>query len=157
MLLERALEIALCAHRGQRDKAGNPYILHPLWVMMRQYNEADRVCAVLHDVVEDTPVTLDDLRQSFPEGIVRTIDCLTRRPCEEYERYIGRVLTDRRACRIKLDDLAHNMDLNRIPGLSVRDLKRHDRYEWARSRILAELEREQALFLRLELKRLYVL
>ena len=81
--IERAIEIAAAAHAGQLDKAGQPYILHPLRVMLRVSNDAERMAAVLHDVVEDTPVTLAQLTESgFPAEVLAAIEALTKRPGE---------------------------------------------------------------------------
>lgn len=77
--LERAIAIAVQAHQGQRDKAGAPYILHPLRLMMRMQTEAEMIAAVLHDVIEDTEWTPDGLRaEGFSAGIIEAIECLTR-------------------------------------------------------------------------------
>jgi len=93
--LERALEIAADAHRGQVDKAGEPYLLHPLRVMLRLAGEQERIVALLHDVVEDAPAwTLDRLRaEGFPEEVVLAVDRLTRREGEPYEALIQRILS----------------------------------------------------------------
>jgi (p)ppGpp synthase/HD superfamily hydrolase len=77
--IEQALQIAAKAHEGQRDKEGQPYVLHPLRVMMTVEGEGAQIVAVLHDVVEDTSVTLDDLRQAgFSEGVLAAVECVTR-------------------------------------------------------------------------------
>lgn len=82
-MLTEAIAIAAKAHRGQVDKGGNPYILHPLRVMMRCESEITRICAVLHDVIEDTTVTFDYLReQGFSDEIIAALDCLTKRKGE---------------------------------------------------------------------------
>jgi (p)ppGpp synthase/HD superfamily hydrolase len=78
--LEDAIGLAVYAHRGQRDKSGEPYILHVLRVMLRQEAETARIAAVLHDVLEDTSVTLADLRQAgYSDAVCTALDCLTRR------------------------------------------------------------------------------
>lgn len=82
-LLNRAIEIATRAHAGQVDKAGAPYILHPLRVMLSRENELERICAVLHDVVEDSDISFDDLRkEGFSEELIIVLDCLTKRKGE---------------------------------------------------------------------------
>jgi len=87
--LEKAIRIAAQAHEGQRDKAGAPYILHPLRVMMKMATEAEQITAVLHDVVEDTDWTMERLRQEgFLGEILAALDCLTRKNGEEYEKFI---------------------------------------------------------------------
>lgn len=85
-LLGKALEIALKAHRGQRDKAGAPYILHPLRVMLRMEGPLVMIAALVHDVVEDSATTLDDLRASdIPEQVIEAMDALSRRSGESYD------------------------------------------------------------------------
>jgi (p)ppGpp synthase/HD superfamily hydrolase len=91
--LEKAISIAVRAHRGQTDKAGAPYILHPLRLMMRMNSEAARIAAVLHDAVEDSGgrVTLERLGDAgFSKDIVHAVDCLTRRHRERYDDFIAR-------------------------------------------------------------------
>jgi len=91
----RCHRACLRAHRGQVDKNGKPYILHALRVMLRQEDETAQIVGVLHDVVEDTSVTLDDLRAAgFSRQVCEAVDCLTRRPDESYEAMISRVLAN---------------------------------------------------------------
>lgn len=139
-MLNRAIAIAANAHDGQVDKGGNPYILHPLRVMMHCESEDARICAVLHDVIEDTNVTFGDLEsQGFRSEILVALDCLTKRNGESYDDFIGRVLENELACRVKLADLADNMDLTRIPNPGQEDEARIQRYRLAVGRILARL------------------
>ena len=126
-VLDRAIEIAVKAHAGQVDKGGAPYILHPLRVMLRMQTEEERIVAVLHDVVEDSEITLDDLRsEGFAVAVIEALEALTKRPGE------SRIDAAQRAARIplarivKLADNAENSDLSRIPGLTQKD---HDRLE----------------------------
>jgi (p)ppGpp synthase/HD superfamily hydrolase len=126
-LLERAIRIAVDAHAGQvyPSPVPEPYVLHPLRVMAAVEDEAGRVAAVLHDVVEDTDITLDDLGGAgIPPDILRTLDCLTRRTGEEYSAYITRVATDPTAIRVKIadleDNLGNNRDLPRSPDVEAR-------------------------------------
>ena len=112
--LEDAIALAAHAHRGQVDKGGQPYILHVLRVMLRQEDETARLAAVLHDVLEDTQVTLADLRSAgYSEPVCAAVDCLTRRSGETYEEMIERVATNPLARQVKLADLADNLDPNR--------------------------------------------
>ena len=98
IMLNKAIEIANRAHTGLPDKAGAPYILHPLRVMLARDNELERICAVLHDVVEDTGITLDDLRnEGFSEEVISILDCLTKRKNESYDDFIDRVLENKTA------------------------------------------------------------
>ena len=128
--IEDAIIFATEAHRGQVDKAGNPYILHPLRLMCSQQNDTERIIAVLHDVVEDTDYTLDDLRKmGYEEDIVEAVDCLTRREDETYEEFIHRIKPNRLARRVKLADLQDNMDIRRAGLLQEKDLERLQRYQ----------------------------
>lgn len=137
--LDTALAIAVEAHRGQVDKAGQPYILHPLRVMARVSAPAERLVAVLHDVVEDSPTTLDDLRAAgFPEEVVRAVDFLTRREDETYEAFIERVTGDPLARRVKLADLEDNMTLTRLNELDDRAVERLGRYLRAYRRLRSD-------------------
>lgn len=133
--LEDAIALAVEAHRGQRDKAGQTYILHPLRVMMRLETEAERMAAILHDVVEDTPYTLERLRAlGYPEEVLGALDCLTKREGESYEAFIERVRPHPLARRVKLADLEDNMDVRRLPAVGPKESERLARYRaaWAR-------------------------
>ncbi len=100
-MLNKAIEMANRAHKEQVDKAGAPYILHPLRVMLTQDNEIERICAVLHDVIEDSDMTFDDLRrEGFSEEIIEVLDCITKRAGESYDDFIDRILTNEIACRV---------------------------------------------------------
>jgi (p)ppGpp synthase/HD superfamily hydrolase len=134
--LEDAISLAVEAHRGQRDKAGQTYVLHPLRVMMRLDTELERMVAVLHDVVEDSPYSLDRLRAlGYPEPVLEALDCLTRREGESYEAFIERVRPHPLARRVKLADLEDNMDVRRLPALSPKDAERLTRYRAAWERL----------------------
>ncbi len=135
--LEDALALAVEAHRGQHDKAGQPYILHPLRVMMRLETDAERTVALLHDVVEDTPWTLERLRAAgYPEAVLSALDALTRRDGETYEAFVERLRPDALARRVKLADLEDNMDVRRLTAVTPKDAERLARYRaaWARLR-----------------------
>lgn len=134
--LERAIAIAAQAHEGQVDKAGVPYILHPIRVMLRVTMPEERIAAVLHDVVEDTDVTIGQLREKgFPEAVLSAIDALTRRSGEDYDAFIERACADSVARTVKLADLQENSDLSRIPEPSARDHERVEKYRRAMARI----------------------
>ena len=139
MNLNKAIEIAATAHDGQTDKGGNPYILHPLRVMLNYCegeSEAVKICAVLHDVVEDADITLEDLRaERFSEEIISALDCLTKRGNESYDDFISRILPNETACRVKYGDLADNMDLTRIKNPTEKDYERVKKYRAAAERI----------------------
>ena len=130
--IEDAIKLALDKHHGQTDKAGEPYILHPLRVMAQMQTEAEQIVAVLHDVVEDSDVTVDDLRKmGYREEIVTAIDHLSRRDDESYEQFIQRIKPNPLAVRVKLGDLRDNMDLRRNATLDEKALERFQRYRKA--------------------------
>jgi (p)ppGpp synthase/HD superfamily hydrolase len=135
--LADAISLAAHAHEGQRDKAGKPYILHPLRLMLKMRTEREMMAAVLHDIVEDTPVTLDDLRrQGYPEEVVQAVDCLTRREGETYEEFIARIKPNALARGVKIADLEDNLAAARIAHPTEKDLARMERYR----RALVELK-----------------
>lgn len=137
-LLERAIEIAIAAHEGQLDKAGKPYILHPIQVMNRVRDEYEKMAAVLHDVVEDTAFTLEHLeREGFPDEVLRAIDALTKRPGETRLEAALRAAADPIARAVKLADNAENMDLSRISNPTEKDYARCREYEQVRALLLA--------------------
>jgi (p)ppGpp synthase/HD superfamily hydrolase len=127
--LEQAIALAVQAHTGQQDKAGRPYILHPLRVMLAQTTDAEMIAAVLHDVVEDTPVTLEDLQAAgFSAEVLAAVESVTHREDETYEAYLERCRANPIGLRVKLADLHDNMDIRRIQTLSQRDMARLERY-----------------------------
>jgi (p)ppGpp synthase/HD superfamily hydrolase len=135
-LLARALEIAVAAHAGQTDRQGLPYITHPLRVMARVQSTKEKIVAVLHDVVEDPPWTLQQLREAgFPPDIVHAIDCVTKREGELYEDFVTRSASDAIALRVKLADLEDNMDIRRQKQISAQDLERFNKYLLAYHRL----------------------
>ena len=135
--LERAIEIAAAAHAGQIDKAGHPYILHPLRVMLRVSTEHERMSAVLHDVVEDTPVTFEQLaREGFPQEVLLAIEALTKRPGESRLQAAERAAANPIARVVKLADNAENMDLSRIAAPTEKDFARLREYEQVRALLL---------------------
>lgn len=132
-LLETALAIALEAHRGVLDKSGRPYILHPLYLMWQMDTEVEMVTAVLHDVVEDSAYTLDDLAAAgIPPRALAALALLTREPDDDYEAYVDAIAANPLARKVKLADLAHNMDVRRLPNpLTPKDLARLEKYHRA--------------------------
>lgn len=127
--IEEAIRIAVEAHRGQKDRAGAPYILHPLRLLFRVQTNAERMAAVLHDVVEDSAWTLDDLRaRGFAEEVVSAVDHLSRRESESYEEFVERTAAHPVARRVKLADLEDNLDVRRIGHVNEADAERLNRY-----------------------------
>ena len=135
--LERAIAIAATAHAGQVDKGGAPYILHPLKVMLRMNTLEQRIVAVLHDVVEDCGVSLDDLRkEGFSEEVLSAIESVTKVPGESYEDFVDRAAQNPIGRVVKLADLEENSDLSRIDSPSWEDLERVEKYRRAIARLL---------------------
>lgn len=128
-ITRKALKIAKKAHRGQRDKAGRPYIEHPLNVAEFMGDEDTCVVALLHDVVEDTKVTMADLEAAgFTKAQLAALRLLTHDKSVSYMDYIRRIKDNEIARTVKLADLAHNLDLSRIPNPTVEDYQRLNKY-----------------------------
>lgn len=127
---ETAMSIVAEAHRGQVDKSGLPYILHPLAVASKVDTLELKTIALLHDTIEDTDVTAEYLiEQGIPQEIVEVVELLTKPEDEEYESYLRRVKKNPKALAVKLADLAHNTDPSRAGGLNE---KRRKKYETAK-------------------------
>ncbi len=128
-LIEQALQIALEAHKGQKDHSGQPYITHPLRVMARINKERQQIVAILHDVVEDSKITLDELRRrGIPDDMVAAVDALTKRKGESYEAQLERARANPLAREVKLADLQDNMDIRRRAPLDANDLEKLNKY-----------------------------
>jgi (p)ppGpp synthase/HD superfamily hydrolase len=127
--LERAIELAVTHHRGQRDKAGLPYILHPLRVMLACQGEEAQMVAVMHDLLEDTPLTQEDLRrEGFSAAVIEGVLSVTRQEQESYEEFVLRAKAHPLGRAVKLADLEDNMDVRRLAALTDKDLTRLQRY-----------------------------
>lgn len=130
--IELAISIALKAHKGQRDKGGNPYILHPIAVMNREETIEEKIVAVLHDVIEDTEVTLEQLReQGFSEKIIKAIHLLMRSEKDSYEEFIEKTIENRISRNVKIADIKENMNFARIKEPTESDYKRLEKYRKA--------------------------
>ena len=131
-LLEKCIKFALDVHAGQRDRYGRPYILHPLHLMSQMDTEVELMAAVLHDVIEDSDMTLDDLRQlGLPEEVVQAVSLLTHDESDSYDDYVRKLKPNRIARKIKLADLLHNMDIRRMDRVTEKDAARLDKYRRA--------------------------
>ena len=131
-LIAKAISIALEAHKGQKDKGGSPYILHPLAVASKQETEIGIVVALLHDVVEDSAYTIEDLRAAgFPSEACDAINLLTHKQGEDYFSYIHKIKTNEIAKSVKIQDLRHNSDTTRLSTVTVKDAKRVEKYQKA--------------------------
>lgn len=140
--LERAIQIAAAAHAGQFDKAGQPYILHPLRVMLRVTSERERIAAVLHDVVEDTDVTLEQLAsEGFERVVLSAVEALTKQPGETRLQAAARAAADPIARAVKLADNTENMDLSRIAAPTEKDFARLRQYEEVRALLLMHISK----------------
>lgn len=127
--IERAVEIAAKAHAGDVDKAGKPYLFHPLRLMFAVDQPLEKMAAVLHDVVEDTTITLDDLRlEGFDDQVLSAIEALTKRPGESRLAAAARAAANPIARVVKLADVTDNMDLSRIPNPQDKDFDRLKEY-----------------------------
>ncbi|MBN1995856.1 MAG: GTP pyrophosphokinase [Anaerolineae bacterium] len=135
--LEDAIALAVKTHQGQVDKYGQPYILHPLRVMFRLETELEQMVGILHDVVEDSELTLADLRQTgYAPEVIEALDGVTRRQEETYDEFVERSLAHPVSRRVKLADLEDNMDLRRMSTeMGDKDFERLKRYRRAWERL----------------------
>ncbi len=131
-MLEKAIALATNAHAGQKDKAGYPYILHPLRVMLNMDAESEMIVAVLHDIVEDTQITSEELRrQGFSEEVLDAVRVLSKQDKEDYFAYIGKITQNPIARKVKLADLEDNMNIKRLKDqdyLNESDVARLKKY-----------------------------
>jgi (p)ppGpp synthase/HD superfamily hydrolase len=132
-MLNKAMSIAVKAHEGQVDKAGEPYILHPLRVMLSMKTENEKIVAILHDVVEDSPfLNLSSLRQEgFSEEVIEALSYLTRNYTSSYSDYINRIKLNKLATKVKIADLQDNSNLSRLKKITDKDRRRFDKYQKA--------------------------
>jgi len=126
--VEKALELALEAHENQKDKAGEEYILHPIRVMQSVEFKDEKVVALLHDVVEDSSKSFEDLEEHFSEGIVSAVRCVTKKENESYSQFVGRAKSNSIAREVKMADIRDNMDLGRLEEVTEADLDRMKKY-----------------------------
>lgn len=143
--LDDAIFLAAKYHRGQFDKGGHPYILHPLKVM--HYTRSDdpeiQMIAVMHDLVEDTEVTLEYLEfMGFSQRVLDGVDALTKRDGESYADYCERIVVNMDAVIVKMADLRHNTDIRRLKGITQKDTARMQKYHafYMRLKAIRELE-----------------
>lgn len=138
--LERAIQIATEAHKGQFDKAGREYIGHPIRVMEMGKTEDEKIVGVLHDVIEDTDWTFERLEaEGFSQEVINALRCVTKTSeNENYDDFIDRVKKNPLAASVKINDLTDNMDIRRLPYLSDKDVKRLKKYLKAYKRLTGE-------------------
>ena len=139
-MLQKAIQIATEAHKGQLDKSGKEYIGHPLRVMEMGKTEEEKIVGVLHDVVEDTPWTFEMLEaEGFAPEIIAALRCVTKTSeNENYDDFIERVKKNPLAVAVKINDLTDNMDIRRLPYLSDKDVKRLKKYLKAYKKLIGE-------------------
>ena len=114
-MTKKAIKIMYDAHKNQLDKSGLPYVFHPWHVAESMQDEMRCTVALLHDIVEDTPITLDDLRQEgFPNEVIEALDVLTHKEDKDYAEYIRGIAENEIAIDVKIADLMHNMDKSRL-------------------------------------------
>ena len=142
-LTRRAMQIAYNAHHGQMDPSGVPYIFHPMHLAEQMEDEVSCAVAILHDVVEDTYVTLEMLQQEFPPIVTDALSLLTHHKSEDYFEYVNRIRSNPIAKAVKLADLAHNSDQSRCVDSNVSAEKlQHCAEKYAREKeiLLSEAE-----------------
>lgn len=115
-LTNKALRLAYAAHHGQTDKSGQPYIFHPYHLAEQMTDEISTCAALLHDVVEDTAVTIEELEREFPKEVTGVLRLLTHEKGTDYFDYVRAIKGNPVAVKVKLADLAHNSDETRFAG-----------------------------------------
>ena len=131
-LTKRAMRICWDAHKDQIDKSGLPYVLHPVHLAEQMHSETETCVALLHDVVEDTPLSLDDLaREGFPKDVLDALALLTHDSRVPYMDYVRALRSNAVARKVKIADLEHNSDLSRLEAPTGRDLARREKYQQA--------------------------
>ena len=134
MNLQRAIEIALEAHKGAVDKGGNPYILHPLRLMLQMDSEEEMIVAILHDVVEDSEKwSFDKLhKEGFSKKIINSLRSVTKEnENEDYEKFIDRSVKDKIGRKVKIADISDNLDISRLKEVTDKDILRINKYKKA--------------------------
>ena len=128
-LTKRAMKLCFEKHKDQKDKTGLPYVFHPFYLATQMDDEYTTVCALLHDVVEDSDVTFEDLiNDGYPREVIEALKLLTHNSDDDYFYYIRKVCTNKLAVRVKIADLKHNSDLSRLDVIDEWSLKRQEKY-----------------------------
>ena len=129
---KKAMKLCFLAHKDQTDKSGLPYVFHPFHVAEQMPDEDTVVTALLHDVIEDTPYTLDDLRaMGFGEAVLEALSLMTHEKSEPYMDYVARLRDNPIARTVKLADLRHNSDLSRLDVIDEKARERAEKYKRA--------------------------
>ncbi|MBR1593112.1 MAG: HD domain-containing protein [Ruminococcus sp.] len=131
-LTVKAMHTAYNAHSGQTDKNGVPYIFHPFHLAEQMDTENEICTALLHDVAEDTDISLSQLAEIFPEEVINALELLTHDENTDYFEYVRNIRSNPTAKKVKLADLRHNSDLSRMTASGIvpseRDIKRREKY-----------------------------
>ena len=130
-LTRKAMIIAYNAHQKQFDRAGVPYIFHPIHLAEQMDSETECVVALLHDVIEDTSVTFEDLEKEFPSEVIEILKLLTRDKKTDYMDYIEKIKSNSIATKVKIIDIQHNSDESRLDKVTEEDILRRDKYKKA--------------------------
>lgn len=131
-LTKKAMKLAYAAHKDQLDKSGMPYIFHPIHLAEQMQSEATVCVALLHDVIEDTDMTLEQLRsEGFPDEVLAALKLLTHDDSVPYMSYVANIKSDPIAAAVKLADLRHNSDMTRLDCVDEKALARSEKYKKA--------------------------
>lgn len=131
-MTKKAIRICFDSHKDQTDKTGLPYVFHPFHLAEQMDDEISTVCALLHDVVEDTDTTLQDLaNMGFPSEVIQVLTLLTHEDTVEYMDYVREIANNPIATKVKIADLKHNSDLSRLDEIDEYALKRNEKYKKA--------------------------
>lgn len=132
MLLIKAFLLCMVKHWKQRDKAGKRYIWHPIHVMLNVEGYNEKIVALLHDIVEDTDVTVPDLKNlKFSKEVIEAVDVITKKKDQEYFSYLKLIKGNSTAKKVKIEDLKHNSDLKRLRFVTQKDMERVIKYKKA--------------------------
>ena len=126
---KKALNICFQAHKDQMDKSGCPYVFHPFHLAEQMDDEQSVIVALLHDVVEDTEMTFEDLEKEFDHEIIEALKLLTHEDDVDYFEYVGKIKENKLARKVKLADLKHNSDLTRLDVITDKNMQRYEKYQ----------------------------
>ena len=128
-LTKKAMKLCFEAHKDQKDRTGLPYVFHPFHLAEQMKDEYSTAAALLHDVVEDTDTTFEDLqKEGIPEKVIEALRLLTHSPEVPYMEYVAKTASDPIAAAVKLADLNHNSDMSRLDNITDKDIQRHKKY-----------------------------
>ncbi|MDO4295558.1 MAG: HD domain-containing protein [bacterium] len=140
-LTRKALKLAYAAHQGQYDVSGVPYVFHPLHLAEQMTDEQEVCVALLHDVLEDTELTLQRLEEEFPKEITQAVELLTHKKGTDYGEYLQRLMTNPLAYRVKVADVCHNSDESRLQGCVdiTEERREHFRQKYKKAREILKI------------------